>query len=692
MTATDSLGLVGMTIDGKYVVESVVGEGGFGVVYRAMHKLWQKPVALKCFKTLMDASPAMREQLLKDFIQEGALLSELSARSASIVQARDVATLTTPSGAWVPYMVLEWLEGETLDEYSERVGMRQWSLEDAMSVLEPVALALDVAHTRHIAHRDIKPANIFIVGELGSDHMLIKLLDFGIAKVVQSAADHGFTKTQGQLTAFTPSYGAPEQFTRSVGATGPWTDVYALALILVELLAGRYALDGEDFIQLGMSSSDRDRRPTPRTLGVDLGDAIEAVMTKAVAIKPTDRYQTAAEFWNALRGAIGIAPLRRAQTADPTSGNRLSREAFAATSVPASVAAPPMGAPNPSTLTPNIATSMPASQKKFPLGIVLGGAIALAAAAGIFLYLKGASTPKADGGAASSQPASASSGSKGAPPVASSAATPSPSCPAGMLPIPGGQFFMGSDEGDHEEEKPAHNVTLSPYCIDEREVTTAQYKACSDEGKCKRAFTRVDWPEIKPESKELYSPLCNANDPKGKAEHPINCVDWDMATIYCTSHGGRLPTEAEWEFAARGPDGRIYPWGDEAPDQTRLNACDKECAAWGSAHGQKWPSMFPGDDGFASTAPVGSFPAGKSRDGLLDVVGNVWEWTADWMGPYDKAALTDPKGPEKGDERVMRGGAWNGSQADWLRPSYRYSYPPEAKTHVIGFRCAKSMK
>src|SRR5262249_20000961 len=118
MAAEDSLGLVGVTIDDKYVVESVVGEGGFGVVYRAMHKVWQKPVAIKCFKTLMDVSPAMREKLLKDFIQEGALLSELSARSASIVQARDVGTLSLPSGAWVPYMVLEWLEGETLEDFA----------------------------------------------------------------------------------------------------------------------------------------------------------------------------------------------------------------------------------------------------------------------------------------------------------------------------------------------------------------------------------------------------------------------------------------------------------------------------------------------------------------------------------------------------------------------------------------------
>src|SRR5439155_13712347 len=199
-------------------------------------------------------------------------LSELSARTASIVQARDVGTLTTPNGAWVPYMVLEWLDGKTLEEWQDEHNNVAWPLDRAMAILEPVATALDVAHARNIAHRDIKPANIFLLRETlealtspqppVKEHTIVKLLDFGIAKVVQSAADQGMTKTQGQLTSFTPSYGAPEQFSRTHGATGPWTEVYALALILSELIAGRFALDGEDFIQLGMSSADPNRRPT----------------------------------------------------------------------------------------------------------------------------------------------------------------------------------------------------------------------------------------------------------------------------------------------------------------------------------------------------------------------------------------------------------------------------------------------
>src|SRR6185503_3988232 len=132
--------------------------GGFGIVYRAMHKIWKQPVAIKCFKALMEVAPEVREALLKDFIQEGALLTQLSGRTASIVQARDVGTFTTASGAWVPYMVLEWLDGVTLEAMLDHAraahghtGGAAWPVEKVIAVLEPVAQALEVVHRRGIA-------------------------------------------------------------------------------------------------------------------------------------------------------------------------------------------------------------------------------------------------------------------------------------------------------------------------------------------------------------------------------------------------------------------------------------------------------------------------------------------------------------------------------------------------------------
>src|SRR5258705_8204362 len=142
MDHQDPLGIVGTTIADKYEVEKVVGEGGFGIVYRATHKIWKQPVAIKCFKSLMEIAPEVREGLLKDFIQEGALLTQLSGRTASIVQARDVGTFTTASGAWVPYMVLEWLDGRTLEAIVEQERKSgpfvRWPVARAIRVLEPV--------------------------------------------------------------------------------------------------------------------------------------------------------------------------------------------------------------------------------------------------------------------------------------------------------------------------------------------------------------------------------------------------------------------------------------------------------------------------------------------------------------------------------------------------------------------------
>ncbi len=259
---------------------------------------------------------------------------------------------------------------------------------------------------------------------------------------------------------------------------------------------------------------------------------------------------------------------------------------------------------------------------------------------------------------------------------------------------------MGSDEKDAlDTEKPLHRVKLVPYCMDELEETVAQYKECSDRGMCRRAGKENVWPGISDAQRKIYDPLCNIADPVGLAKHPINCIDWNQAREACESRGARLPTEAEWEFAARGPDGRIYPWGDEPPSAQLLNACGKECVAWQKKHHDPDNStpalMYDEDDGFVNTAPVGSFPKGKSRYGLQDVVGNVWEWVADFYAEYDRATasstVTEPKGPATGSDRVIRGGAWNGAQPSWVRPSFRFHVAPTARSYGFGFRCAKSL-
>jgi formylglycine-generating enzyme required for sulfatase activity len=252
-------------------------------------------------------------------------------------------------------------------------------------------------------------------------------------------------------------------------------------------------------------------------------------------------------------------------------------------------------------------------------------------------------------------------------------------CAANQILIPGGTFWMG----DPDYAKPVHKVTLSPFCIDRTEVTVAGYRACVQDGGCPPPSATVDWKDIKPEEKTKWSPYCTWGKRK-LDEHPINCVDWNQATTFCEWAGGRLPSEAEWEYAARGKDGRLYPWGNQRPDASRLNACGGEC---GQAR------MYPGDDGWPATAPVGSFPEGASAFGVLDMAGNVWEWTADSFADYSDQPVTDPQRLQHdGSPRVFRGGSWTNVDPAWVRAGYRNKRDPGSRTLILGFRCARPAK
>src|SRR5690349_8732938 len=168
MAAVDSFGIVGTVIAEKYKVERVVDEGGFSIVYKAEHLIWREPVALKCFKVLTGAAPDQRDMLLDAFIQEGKLMTSLSSRSAAIVQARDIGKLTTKDGQWIPYIVMEWLEGRPLDIVLYEEGKRALpprTVHEAIALLEPAAVAFETCHQRNIAHRDIKPGNLIVMGD-----------------------------------------------------------------------------------------------------------------------------------------------------------------------------------------------------------------------------------------------------------------------------------------------------------------------------------------------------------------------------------------------------------------------------------------------------------------------------------------------------------------------------------------------
>jgi formylglycine-generating enzyme required for sulfatase activity len=224
--------------------------------------------------------------------------------------------------------------------------------------------------------------------------------------------------------------------------------------------------------------------------------------------------------------------------------------------------------------------------------------------------------------------------------------------------IPPGAFTMGAGDEDKladDEEKPPHTVEVDGFWIMQTEVTNAQYKKCV-EAKEQGDPTGCDQPKNDRWNEATY------------AEHPVTDVDWKQANTYAIWVGGRLPTEAEWEKACRGPDGHTYPWGDKLPTRELLN--------------------FANDEG---TTSVGSYPDDASPYGVLDVAGNVWEWTADWYDDtyYANSPLSNPKGPERGEYRTVRGGAWT-NDAKGVRCAYRNEATPDYKAAKGGFRVVRA--
>jgi len=261
-----------------------------------------------------------------------------------------------------------------------------------------------------------------------------------------------------------------------------------------------------------------------------------------------------------------------------------------------------------------------------------------------------------------------------------------------MVWAPPGEFQMGSENGDRE--KPVHTVALTGYWIDRTEVTNVQYQWCVAAGTCAASIIADDssdselrcigrlatvtpasitaddsrynrlrclgrWATVTP------APSIADDNRYNGATQSVVGVSWYDAVAYCEWAGGRLPTEAEWEYAARGPEGQEYPWGDASP------TCDL--------------ANYVGCVG--ATAPVGSFPAGSSWVGASDMAGNVWEWVADWYGPYLSGRQVNPTGPTSGSSRVLRGGSFHGDWGD-VRAANRYSFNPDSRGNSIGFRCA----
>lgn len=265
------------------------------------------------------------------------------------------------------------------------------------------------------------------------------------------------------------------------------------------------------------------------------------------------------------------------------------------------------------------------------------------------------------------------SGAHAVPPPGDPSADPRPAAPAragaspgAMVAVPGGSFRAAERVGPLSDTAAYHRV--APFLLDATEVTVAEYGACVRAGRCTPAGSQVSGVGLAAADRARWSQACNG-DRSDRADHPANCVDWIQAEAFCAWAGKRLPTEPEWEWAARGgAAGRPYPWGEGPP-------VDRAC--W-SGEAQRAGAPRGG------TCPVATHPAGGTPSGIQDLAGNVWEWTS-----TREAVFTDSRGRGGSPARVARGGGWADTTPGALGVGHRGKDTPDTRAADLGFRCAR---
>lgn len=281
-----------------------------------------------------------------------------------------------------------------------------------------------------------------------------------------------------------------------------------------------------------------------------------------------------------------------------------------------------------------------------------------------------AATPSQPGTAPANTPAPPATGPQAPapnPPQPGASSPPANPAPPAMVRLEGGRFRMGALTGPTNQT--VAYVRVGSFLIDPAEVTVAAYAECVRAGRCTPAASKVDWEGIGDADRARYSPACN-QDRADRAGHPVNCVDWDQARRYCAFAGKRLPTEEEFEWAARnGKRGTRYPWGEDPP---------AERACWNGEGNDAGRGKRTG------TCAVGTHPGGDSESGIHDLAGNVWEWTSS-----ETVYGADSRGRDGTPVKVARGGGWADVDPGLVTAAVRFSDLPSRRSASIGFRCAK---
>lgn len=682
--------IIGTTIDGKYQIEDLLGAGGMGAVFRAKHIFIGNIVAVKVILPGIGMDASIGERFLRE------------ARAAAVIDHPN-AIKVTDFGKFgdLLYLVMEFVQGVSLKKListEKRIAPMR-----SVTILEQACAAIDAAHENGIVHRDIKPDNIMLKSN-EQGRLTVKVLDFGIAKMNANV--------ESQLTGAgtilgTAQYMSPEQC-RGDEIIDRRADVYSLGIVAYEMVTGRLPFVSSTLTGL-LVKQISDTPPPLRTIDESIPASVEAVVAKCLAKNPEARFSTAGEFAEAYKNAwgevYGFSPSESSVTLTPFSvsqpdltsyrdsgtlqmssgpletgvrsgsgGTKLGETKESETllvrgSKPTDETPQAVTVSRPSTQTLSGAVEVqspvappPAKAKSGGLVWAAAGLVAVVLLGGGFFAFK--QFAGGEGGPAANKPVPAKVEKAPAPPGSQKPGQ------AGMLIIQGGWFQMGSQETD--PEKPVHWVYVDTFALDETEVTNAQFMKFVDETRyvtdAEKEHNGV------PPSDENWRKYATTE----RADHPVVCVSWNDAREYAQWAGKRLPTEAEWEYAARGGVTTRFPWADNEDPSRKANFAMNKVA------------RGPNDP--IPTVKVKSYSA--NGYGLFDMSGNVSEWCSDWYDPQFYAASPErnPTGPANattGKTRVLRGGSWF-NELNQVRVSARLSDLPENSQYDIGFRCAKS--
>jgi serine/threonine protein kinase len=308
---TDPFDLVGDTLDGQFRVDAFAGEGDLSVVYRGHHLGLDASIAIKCLNLPATLDVALVQPLINGFKEASRMHYRLARGNLNIAQSiASGETIAPRTGASVPYLVREWFDGQSLaSDLARRREEKKTGRtpEEAVALLQPAFDGVAFAHREGVAHLGLNPGNLFAARS--GDGASLKVLDFGVTGTLKELVSG--SPSGGGLRVLNPAYAAPEQFDKKVGSLGPWTDVYALALVMLECLSDRIVMAESETGALVERALDAKRRPTPRAHGLRLPSLLDQCLTRAVALAPHQRQKSAADLWKDITAATQ-PPERRA--------------------------------------------------------------------------------------------------------------------------------------------------------------------------------------------------------------------------------------------------------------------------------------------------------------------------------------------------------------------------------------------